>query len=254
MAESIKKLNEQIATLEADLKTAWVEWREEFDKRKAVEKELNGLGEGTDFMAVEKLRKDINTLELEIFNTRETIREKTESMQEAKGIDNSELGEKRDGLRTLKQQCEQEYKNRKKELDNELKQEQHRLSIDETAREKADMNKGDWKEHVKKVLTKQLQDAIPLKLEALHEKQQRNIEKMELQIQEKEEAILLKYGACEEEIRKQKTNVDKMKITLHDLEMARENRIEFADINYEESLSCDCDTVEAEKVKEITAK
>lgn len=213
--------------IKEDLTVARHSWREEFDKRKAVEKELNGLGKGTSFIDVEKLRTDINTLELQIYHTKESIRHKTESMQEARARDNSELQTKIEDLRGLKKQCEQEYKNRKKELDNELKQEQHRLSIDETEREKADMNKGDWKEHVKKVLTKQLQDAIPLKLEALHEKQESNIRKLEAQIQEKEEAILVKYGAMEEKIRKLKDTVEKKKIKLHDLEMARENRIKF---------------------------
>jgi chromosome segregation ATPase len=238
-AEARTKLNDstflqgKVNELEKDLEKARECWREEFDKRKELKKELNSLGQGTGFIDVEKLRKDINKLELEIYNTRETIRTKTEALENEKAIDNAGLQEVRNNLRNLKIECEDKYKKEKKRLDNKLKTKRHNLIIDETMREQEDMNKGDWKDHVNKVLTKADENAIPLKLEELHQEHEKKIQEKENIIQEMQDAITTKYSACEEEIRKLKQTVEQKKITLHNLEMGRENRLEFAGINHE---------------------
>jgi chromosome segregation ATPase len=219
-------LQGKVNDLKKDLNEARRCWREEYDKRKAVEKELKGLGKGTSFLDVEKLRTDINTLELQIYHTKESIRHKTESMQEARARDNSELQEKRENLRTLKKQCEDQLKQYKKSQLDALKQKRHEMTINEELREEANMNKTDWKEEVK-ARTKPDEDRIPQKVEELRQEQEKNIGRFEQEIQEQQDDIDQKYGTIEEEIRKLKDTVEKKKIKLHDLEMARENRLEY---------------------------
>lgn len=223
-------LQGKVNDLKKDLNEARRCWREEYDKRKAVEKELKGLGKGTSFLDVEKLRTDINTLELQIYHTKESIRHKTESMQEARARDNSELQEKRENLRTLKKQCEDQLKQYKKSQLDALKQKRHEMTINEELREEANMNKTDWKEEVK-ARTKPDEDRIPQKVEELRQEQEKNIGRFEQEIQEQQDDIDQKYGTIEEEIRKLKDTVEKKKIKLHDLEMARINRLAYIHVN-----------------------
>lgn len=208
------------------------EYRHVLKEKAHIEHKLNGLGQGTSFIDVEKLRTDINTLELQIYYTKESIRHKTENMQDARSIDNSELNEKRDELRTIRKQCEDQLKQFKKTQLDALKQKRHEMTIDENLRREADMNKTDWKEEVK-ARTKQDEDRIPQKVEELRQEQEKNIGRFEQKIQEQQDDIDQKYGTIEEEIRKLKDTVEKKKIKLHDLEMARENRITYAPIEHD---------------------
>jgi DNA repair exonuclease SbcCD ATPase subunit len=227
------------------------QYRNEFKKRVELEQELDQLGNGIDFLAVEKLRKDINNMELEIFNTRETIREKTESMENEKAIDQSEIQTEKEGLRTLKKQCEDALKLRKKELKDALDVKRHEMTIDEELREEADMTKKNWEKEVKK-LTKSDEDANLAKIEELKQKQEKNIKKQEDKIQTIQDDFDKKYGACEEEIRKLKTSVEKMKIQLHDLEMARINRLAYIHVN--ETCEWKTETIKKEQNGSMRAK
>ncbi|OPY24982.1 MAG: hypothetical protein A4E26_00060 [Methanobacterium sp. PtaU1.Bin097] len=232
-AEAETKLNDltflqgKVNELEKDLKEARRCWREEFDKRKATEKKLNSLGQGTTFKDIEKLREDITTKKRLIYETHELIRTKKESLETERGIDNSKVLEEREGLRTLKSQCEQAFKARKKELDDKLKEIRHDLEVNnEDERKELGMTKPQWKEDVK-LRTREVEDEFNQELADLKAQQENNIGKMENNIQELQDAITTKYGQCEEEIRKLRQSVEQMKIRLSDLEMARINRIAY---------------------------
>lgn len=236
--------------MEADLNKALECWREEFDKRKAAEQELNSLGQGTSFLDVEKLRKDITCKKREIYNTLETIRGKKDSLETERGIDNSKLQEKRDELRTIKKQCEDQLKEYKKIQLDALKQKRHKMTIDEDLRKEANMNKTDWKEEVK-ARTKTIEDIIPKKVEELRLEQEKNIGRFEQEIADLQAEIDQKYGACEEKIRELQRKVERLKIELGDLEMSRDNRITFALMN----LMNNSEELEVRELKEgITAK
>jgi chromosome segregation ATPase len=219
-------LQGKVNELEKDLNEARKCWREEFDKRKAAEQELNNLGQGTTFKDIEKLREDITTKKRLIYETLELIRSKKESLETNKAIDNAGLREKQEELRTIRKQCEDQLKEYKKIQLDALKQKRHKMTINEELREKADMNKTDWKEEVK-ARTKKIEDLIPQKVEELRQKQEKNIGRFEQEINELSEVIEQKYGACEEEIRNLRQSVERMKIELNDLEMARINRIAY---------------------------
>lgn len=232
-AEAETKLNDltflqgKVNNLEKDLNEARKCWREEFDKRKAIEQELNNLGQGTTFQDVEKLREDITTKKRLIYETLELIRTKKESLETERGIDNGKVQEEREGLRTLKSQCEHAFKARKKELDDKLKEIRHDLEVNnEDERKELGMTKPQWKEEVK-LRTREVEDGFNQELADLKVQQENNIGKMENNIQELQDSISTKYGKCEEEIRKLKQSVDRMKIKLSDLEMARINRLAY---------------------------
>lgn len=234
----ITTLINEYKAIEADLYTAKRGWSEEFEKRKAAEKELNSLGQGTTFKDIEKLREDITTKKRLIYETHELIRSKKESLETNKAIDNAGLREKQEELRTIRKQCEEQLKQFKKSQLDALKQKRHEMTINEELREKADMNKTDWKEEVK-ARTKKIEYLIPQKVEELRQKQEKNIGRFEQEINELSEVIEQKYGQCEEEIRNLRQSVDKMKIKLSDLEMARINRLVFAEMNNQTQITVD---------------
>lgn len=205
------------------------------------------LGEGCSFADVEKLRKDITCKRREIYNTLETIRGKKESLETERGIDNAKLREEQEGLRTLRKQCEQEFKNRKNELNDELKAIRHKLETDTKAQKESGMTKPQWKDEVK-LQTKEKEDEFNTELYNLQEQQEKNINKQETKIADLQTIIDEKYGSCEEKIRELQRKVERLKIELGDLEMSRENRITFALMNNSEEL-------EVRELKEgITAK
>ena len=212
--------------------------RYEQKERLRLDKELNSLGQGTGFLDVEKLRKDITCKKREIYNTLETIRGKKDSLETERGIDNSKLQEKRDELRTIKKQCEDQLKEYKKIQLDALKQKRHKMTINEDLRKEANMNKTDWKEEVK-ARTKTIEDIIPKKVEELRLEQEKNIGRFEQEIADLQVEIDQKYGACEEKIRELRQSVDKMKIKLSDLEMARINRLVFAEMNNQTQITVD---------------
>lgn len=225
-------------------------YRRELKEKKALQKELNSLGQGVGFLDVEKLRKDITCKKREIYNTLETIRGKKESLETERGIDNSKLQEKRDELRTIKKQCEDQLKEYKKIQLDALKQKRHKMTINEDLRKEANMNKTDWKEEVK-ARTKTIEDIIPKKVEELRLEQEKNIGRFEQEIADLQVEIDQKYGACEEKIRELQRKVERLKIELGDLEMSRDNRITFALMN----LMNNSEELEVRELKEgITAK
>lgn len=232
--------------MEADLNKALECWREEFDKRKAAEQELNSLGQGTTFKDIEKLREDITTKKRLIYETHELIRTKKESLETERGIDNSKVLEEREGLRTLKSQCEQAFKARKKELDDKLKEIRHDLEVNnEDERKELGMTKPQWKEEVK-LQTREVEDEFNQELSDLKVQQENNVGKMENSIRELQDAISMKYGQCEEEIRNLRQSVERMKIKLSDLEMARINRIAYIHVLEETNEYKDERTMEIE--------
>ena len=158
------------------------------------------LGEGIGFEDVEQLRKNITTMEYELLTTREEIRTKTEAMQNEKALKNAELRELQENMRIVKTQCEQALKDRKKELNDQLKQKRHELTINEVLREEKGFNKTDWKDEVK-IMTKEQEANIPKIVEKLKQEQDKNINKFETQIQTFTDKMVTDYGTVEEEIR-----------------------------------------------------
>ena len=90
-------LQGKVNDLQKDLEEARQCWREEFDKRKAIEKELNTLGQGTGFLDVEKLSEDLYTAEKCEYTRQEKITALNDELYRAKAegkykIDNLVLG------------------------------------------------------------------------------------------------------------------------------------------------------------------
>jgi hypothetical protein len=72
-------------------------WREEFDKRKALQKQFDSLGQGTGFLDVEKLSEDLYTAEKCEYTRQEKITALNDELYRAKAegkykIDNLVLG------------------------------------------------------------------------------------------------------------------------------------------------------------------
>lgn len=219
-------------------------YRVELKSRSEIVQKYRELGQGLTFKDVEKLRKDINQAEWDMFKTKEAIRIKTESMQNEKAISNMELHEKQDNLRTLKKQCEQALKDRKKELANQLKMKRHEMTINDELREDEGFTKTNWpKEVTKRTMLDEKENAN--ELEELRKKQEGNISRFEIEIQEFKETMDMKYGEIEEKIQKMRNIVEKRKIDLHDLTMARENRLAFVEVlngNIPEPIAADGET------------
>lgn len=204
-------------------------YRVELKSRSEIVQKYRELGQGLTFKDVEKLRKDINKVKWDMFKIKEAIRTKTESMENEKAVSNAELHEKQDNLRTLKKQCEQALKDRKKELANQLKMKRHEMTINDELREDEGFTKTNWPKEVTK-RTMSVEKANANELEELRKEQEENISRFEMEIQEFKETMDMKYGEIEENIQKLRNLVEKKKIDLHNWEMARENRLTFAEV------------------------
>lgn len=80
----ILTLIEAFRESEGELTTAKHSWREEFDKRKALEKELSGLGKGTSFLDVEKLRENLYKADKSEYERQEKIASLNDELYRAK--------------------------------------------------------------------------------------------------------------------------------------------------------------------------